>query len=93
MIEALRTPDARFCSAPFIANDTQRKPYGRRKSMGLLLLWELYLSKKHKIFRLVQGPIVVVAVGIICQFITKSFSFYLFRILSRAFCFLKNSEF
>ena len=42
-------------------------------SMGLLLLWELYLSKKHKIFRLVQGPIVVVAVGIICQFITKSF--------------------
>jgi MFS superfamily sulfate permease-like transporter len=42
-------------------------------SMGLLLLWELYLSKKHKIFRLVQGPIVVVAAGIICQIITKSF--------------------
>ncbi len=42
-------------------------------SMGILLSWELYLSKKHKIFRLVQGPIVVVAVGIICQFITKSF--------------------
>ncbi len=42
-------------------------------SMGLLLIWELYLSKKHKIFRLVQGPIVVVAVGIICQIITKSF--------------------
>ncbi len=42
-------------------------------SMAILLSWELYLSKKHKIFRLVQGPIVVVAVGIICQFITKSF--------------------
>ena len=42
-------------------------------SMGLLLLWELYLSKKHKIFRLVQGPIVVVAFGIICQFVTNSF--------------------
>jgi MFS superfamily sulfate permease-like transporter len=42
-------------------------------SMGILLSWELYLTKKHKIFKLVQGPIVVVAVGIICQFITKSF--------------------
>ena len=42
-------------------------------SMGILLSWELYLAKKHKIFRLVQGPIVVVAVGIICQLITKSF--------------------
>ncbi len=40
-------------------------------SMGLLLLWEFYLTKKHKIFRLVQGPIVVVAVGILCQLITK----------------------
>ncbi|MHC4268270.1 MAG: SulP family inorganic anion transporter [Planctomycetota bacterium] len=42
-------------------------------SMVILLSWELYLTKKHKIFRLVQGPIVVVAVGIICQLITKSF--------------------
>ena len=42
-------------------------------SMGILLSWELYLTKKHKVFRLIQGPIVVVAVGIICQFITKSF--------------------
>ncbi|MCP4978833.1 MAG: SulP family inorganic anion transporter, partial [Maribacter sp.] len=42
-------------------------------SMVLLLSWELYLTKKHKIFKLVQGPIVVVAVGIICQLITKSF--------------------
>ncbi len=42
-------------------------------SMGILLLWELYLTKKHKVFRLIQGPIVVVAVSIICQFITKSF--------------------
>jgi len=42
-------------------------------SMVILLSWELYLTKKHKVFRLIQGPIVVVAVGIICQFITKSF--------------------
>ncbi len=42
-------------------------------SMVILLSWELYLTKKHKVFRLIQGPIVVVAVGIICQLITKRF--------------------
>ena len=42
-------------------------------SMGILLLWELYLTKKHKVFRLIQGPIVVVAAGIIFQLLTKSF--------------------
>ncbi|MCP4266294.1 MAG: SulP family inorganic anion transporter [Candidatus Brocadiaceae bacterium] len=42
-------------------------------SMIILLSWELYLTKKHKIFRLVQGPIVVVATGIIFQLLTKSF--------------------
>ena len=42
-------------------------------SMGILLLWELYLTKKYNIFRLIQGPIVVVVAGIICQLITKSF--------------------
>ena len=42
-------------------------------SIGILLLWELYLTKKYNIFRLVQGPIVVVVAGIIYQLITKSF--------------------
>ena len=42
-------------------------------SMVILLSWELYLTKKHKIFRLVQGPIVVVAAGIIFQLLTESF--------------------
>jgi MFS superfamily sulfate permease-like transporter len=42
-------------------------------SMGILLLWEFYLTKKYKVFKLIQGPIVVVAAGIICQLITKSF--------------------
>jgi MFS superfamily sulfate permease-like transporter len=42
-------------------------------SMAILLSWELYLTKRYKVFRLVQGPIVVVAVGIICQYITRSF--------------------
>ncbi|GAX61485.1 sulfate permease and related transporters [Candidatus Scalindua japonica] len=38
-------------------------------SVVILLLWELYLMKKHKVFTLIQGPIVVVAVGICCQLI------------------------
>lgn len=42
-------------------------------SMEILLLWELCLMKKHNVFRLIQGPIVVVAVAICCQMITKSY--------------------
>ncbi len=42
-------------------------------SMVILLSWELYLTKKYKVFRLIQGPIVVVAAGIIFQLLTKSF--------------------
>jgi MFS superfamily sulfate permease-like transporter len=42
-------------------------------SMVILLSWELYLTKKHKVFRLIQGPIVVVAAGIIFHLLTKSF--------------------
>ena len=42
-------------------------------SMVILLSWELYLTKKHKVFRLIQGPIVVVAAGIIFQILSKSF--------------------
>ena len=34
-------------------------------SMGILLLWDLVLTKKAKIFQLVQGPLVAVVVGII----------------------------
>jgi len=39
-------------------------------SLALLVLWESYLSKKHKIFTIIQGPIFVVAFGI--------FSYWLF---------------
>ena len=42
-------------------------------SVAILLLWELYLSKKYNLFTLIQGPIVVVAAAICCQFITKSY--------------------
>lgn len=34
-------------------------------SIAILLFWDIVLTKKHKIFRLLQGPIVVVIVGII----------------------------
>ncbi|MBT3879110.1 MAG: SulP family inorganic anion transporter [Candidatus Scalindua sp.] len=43
-------------------------------SVAILLLWELYLTKKHQnVFKLIQGPIVVVAAAICCQFVTKSY--------------------
>ncbi|MCC1483267.1 SulP family inorganic anion transporter [Winogradskyella immobilis] len=40
-------------------------------SMAILLLWGNVLSKKGKIFKLVQGPLVAVLVGIIYYFVTK----------------------
>lgn len=33
-------------------------------SLAILILWDNALSKRHKIFQLIQGPIVVVALGI-----------------------------
>ena len=40
--------------------------------IGLLLLWSNVLSKKAKIFTLIQGPLVVVVVGILFYLVTKS---------------------
>ena len=40
-------------------------------SMGILLLWDLVLTKKAKIFQLIQGPLVAVVVGIIYVTTTK----------------------
>lgn len=34
-------------------------------SLTLLILWEAVLVKKHRVFQLIQGPVVVVIVGII----------------------------
>ena len=42
--------------------------------LGILILWERVLSKKAKIFRLVQGPLVAVVVGIIFFVLTKNHS-------------------
>ena len=39
--------------------------------MAILILWEAVLSKKFKIFKLIQGPLVAVAVGIIFYLLTK----------------------
>ncbi len=34
-------------------------------SLAILILWDTVLSKKHKIFQLIQGPLVVVVLGIV----------------------------
>jgi MFS superfamily sulfate permease-like transporter len=39
-------------------------------SLGILLLWDLVLTKKARIFRLIQGPLVAVIVGIIFYLLT-----------------------
>jgi MFS superfamily sulfate permease-like transporter len=40
--------------------------------LAILLLWDKVLSKKGKIFQIVQGPLVAVAAGIIFYVLTKS---------------------
>jgi MFS superfamily sulfate permease-like transporter len=37
-------------------------------SLAILIFWDTVLSKRHKIFQLIQGPIVVVAVGIVMDY-------------------------
>lgn len=41
-------------------------------SLAILILWDTVLSKKHKIFQLIQGPIVVVAVGILLNYLYQT---------------------
>lgn len=38
-------------------------------SLFLLILWEAVLTKKHRIFQLIQGPVVVVIVGILLNWL------------------------
>lgn len=38
-------------------------------SLGILILWETVLTKKHKIFGMLNGPLVAVATGIILNFL------------------------
>lgn len=37
-------------------------------SLAILILWDAVLTKKHKIFQLIQGPIVVVILGIVMNY-------------------------
>ncbi len=41
-------------------------------SLALLILWDSVLTKRHKIFQLIQGPIVVVILGIVMNYLFKS---------------------
>lgn len=41
-------------------------------SLGILLLWDKVLSKKSKIFQIIQGPLVAVVIGIIFYYMTQS---------------------
>ena len=40
--------------------------------LGILILWEKVLTKKAKIFQLVQGPLVAVVIGIVFYILTQS---------------------
>lgn len=37
-------------------------------SLAILILWDKVLSKKHRVFQILQGPIVVVALGILMNY-------------------------
>ncbi|MCO5724420.1 SulP family inorganic anion transporter [Robiginitalea marina] len=39
--------------------------------LGILILWDRVLSKKHRVFQLVQGPLVAVVLGILFHALTK----------------------
>lgn len=41
-------------------------------SLAILILWDKVLAKKHRIFQLLQGPIVVVALGILMNYLYQS---------------------
>ena len=41
-------------------------------SLAILILWDKVLIKKHKIFQLIQGPIVVVILGIVMNYLFKA---------------------
>jgi MFS superfamily sulfate permease-like transporter len=41
-------------------------------SLAILILWDKVLIKKHKIFQLIQGPIVVVLLGIVMNYLFKA---------------------
>lgn len=41
-------------------------------SLALLVFWEQVLTKKHRIFQLIQGPLVVVVLGIVMNYLFQT---------------------
>ena len=41
-------------------------------SLGILILWDTVLTKKHKVFSMINGPLVVVALGITMNYLYQS---------------------
>lgn len=41
-------------------------------SIAILILWDTVLSKKHKLFQILQGPIVVVLLGILLNYLFQT---------------------
>ena len=41
-------------------------------SLAILILWDTVLTKKHKVFQLLQGPIVVVILGIVMNYLYQN---------------------
>ena len=39
--------------------------------LAILIIWNVWLSKSYKVFQIIQGPVVAVAVGIIYYILTK----------------------
>lgn len=46
-------------------------------SLAILIIWDKYLTKQHKVFELIQGPIVVVLLGILFTFLFSLYGFEL----------------
>ena len=42
-------------------------------SLAIIFIWEAHLSKVHRVFKLIQGPLVAVVFGIFYQIFTKAF--------------------
>lgn len=42
-------------------------------SIAILFIWEAHLSKKYTIFKIIQGPLVAIVVGVAYQLISKAY--------------------
>lgn len=41
-------------------------------SLAILIFWDVFLTKKHRVFQILQGPIVVVLVGILFNYLFQT---------------------